>query len=211
MATNNTSVSTLKQQIHDDILQDIINGFYQLNQLINEKGLIERFAVSRAPIREALVELCNEGVLYSIPYYGYKISPLTVEDIRKIQEYRIVLECGFLYTHYDRIANADLSCLEELIAKEYTKDKEFDALTHWNQNIDFHLALFSFHGNTHALDSLKRTMTIQTRAYALRCWEKWHTPLFKDVSNFHELILDSIKNNDMLRAVNLLKADIQDI
>ena len=93
MNTNNTS---LKNQIYTSILNDIIIGVYPPDQVINEKGLMEKFSVSRAPVREALIELCNEKVLYSIPYYGYKITPVTDTDVANVKAYRSVVECGFM-------------------------------------------------------------------------------------------------------------------
>ena len=50
----NTNNSSLKNQIYTSILNDIIIGVYPPDQVINEKGLMEKFSVSRAPVREAL-------------------------------------------------------------------------------------------------------------------------------------------------------------
>ena len=41
--------------------------------LLTERELVERFQVSKAPIREALLRLCNEEVLTSIPRCGYVV------------------------------------------------------------------------------------------------------------------------------------------
>ena len=52
----------LKDQIYDKVLNEITEGYYQQNQIITERELIEKYGVSKSPVREALIELCNEKV-----------------------------------------------------------------------------------------------------------------------------------------------------
>ena len=63
----------LKEQIYDDIFERILKGSLPPNELIKENTLVEYYGVSRAPVREALLMLCTEGVLKSIPRAGYQI------------------------------------------------------------------------------------------------------------------------------------------
>ena len=205
MNTNNTS---LKNQIYTSILNDIILGNYPPEQVINEKGLMERFNVSRAPIREALIELCNEKILYSIPYYGYKITPLTDEDVANTKSYRCVLECGFMTENWRKFTPEALDKLETLHTSILSSKEESDAITHWNSNITFHLAFFEIYGNQYAYQHLRSAMSLQTRAYAQTRWSEWHSRLVHDVPAFHGPILEAIRNNDMDTALRLLRADI---
>ena len=39
------------------------NGEYRPNDILTENQMIEKFGVSKSPVREALVELCKDGVL----------------------------------------------------------------------------------------------------------------------------------------------------
>ena len=63
----------LKDQIYENILNEIIDGNYRQNDIITERELIEKYGVSKSPVREALVELCNEKILESRPRMGYQI------------------------------------------------------------------------------------------------------------------------------------------
>ena len=51
----------LKEQIHHHLFSDIVNGVYTPGSILHEKNLMEKYGVSRAPIREALIQLCSEG------------------------------------------------------------------------------------------------------------------------------------------------------
>lgn len=205
MGTNNTS---LKGQIYASILNDIIQGVYSQNQVLNEKSLMERFNVSRAPIREALIELCNEKVLYSIPYYGYKITPLTAEDISDAKSFRCILECGFMREYWHKFTPEILENLTRLHQEQVENREESDAITHWNNNIGFHLALFDVYGNKYAYQKLRSAMSLQTRAYAQTRWEEWHSHLFYEVPAFHGIMLEAIKKGEKDTAIHLLNADI---
>lgn len=54
----------LYRQIKDIIRDEILNGTVKSDQSITEAQLLERFGVSRAPIRQALKELTSEGFVY---------------------------------------------------------------------------------------------------------------------------------------------------
>ncbi len=44
-------------------MNGIFTDEYKPNQIINEQELVQKFGCSKTPIREALVTLCNEGIL----------------------------------------------------------------------------------------------------------------------------------------------------
>lgn len=67
----------LKKKVYDDVLQSIVRGEYSADDIISEGMLIEKYNVSKSPVREALVQLCSENVLKSIPRCGYMVVKLT--------------------------------------------------------------------------------------------------------------------------------------
>ena len=205
MNTNNTS---LKNQIYTSILNDIIIGVYPPDQVINEKGLMEKFSVSRAPVREALIELCNEKVLYSIPYYGYKITPVTDTDVANVKAYRSVVECGFMQEYWRKLTPDAIERLSAMVKEDMAQKEAGDAITNWNNNLRFHLAFFEIYGNQYAYNNLRSAMSMQTRAYAQARWNEWHSHIFHDFPAFNGPILEAIQENQMDRALRLLRADI---
>ncbi|MCB6367310.1 GntR family transcriptional regulator, partial [Intestinibacillus massiliensis] len=55
----------LKDMIYSKVFSSIIKGEYSANDIISEKQLIEKYQVSKSPVREALGKLCSEGILKS--------------------------------------------------------------------------------------------------------------------------------------------------
>jgi DNA-binding GntR family transcriptional regulator len=55
-------------------------------------SLAEQFGVSRGPLREAIRQLIEEGLLVTVPYTGTHVRELSVKDIQEIYSMRIALE-----------------------------------------------------------------------------------------------------------------------
>lgn len=65
--------SNLKDFVYKSIESDILAGNLHSGDIINEKDLVEKYGVSKSPVRDALIALCADGILKSIPRYGYEI------------------------------------------------------------------------------------------------------------------------------------------
>ena len=80
---------SLTDKIHDQILEMIVKNPSEGDQVLNEKRLMELFGVSKAPVREALIKLCSEGVLRSVPRFGYIVNHMSEKDSRDVMESRV--------------------------------------------------------------------------------------------------------------------------
>ena len=83
---------SLKEQVYTKIFNDLVVERFPPDEFLTEKQFIELYGVSKAPVREALIELCNEGILRSIPRLGYQIIPVTQKDITNSTELRLFIE-----------------------------------------------------------------------------------------------------------------------
>ena len=64
---------SLKEKVYSTILSSVISGQYPAGSFINEKTLCDELQASRAPVREALIELCAQDILKSYPRKGYLV------------------------------------------------------------------------------------------------------------------------------------------
>jgi DNA-binding GntR family transcriptional regulator len=84
--------STFRQHIAERLRSAILSGEIAPGTPLVETALAAQFDVSRGPLREALRELIEEGLLVTVPYTGTHVIALTVDDIREIYSMRITLE-----------------------------------------------------------------------------------------------------------------------
>lgn len=199
---------SLKSIVYRQTLNDIIKGEYKANQIINEQELVEKFGFSKSPVREALISLCNEGVLRNIPRYGYEVIRLTKKDVNEILRFRFFLEGGLLRDSYTLITEEQMNHLYQL--DDLCNASVDDMWVHWEHNMNFHLYLLSHSGNTYAYQQLEKSMGILKRAYAQFYWDKWNTEFNPVDMRYHRNILACINNRDIEGAIEKLELDLQE-
>src|SRR5260370_2635176 len=59
---------------------------------MREQELAERYAVSRQPVREALLRLEREHLVTVQPRQGYRVNPISLADARDLLRFRLALE-----------------------------------------------------------------------------------------------------------------------
>lgn len=196
-----------KQMIQHDIVQDIIRGEYLQTGLLSERQLMEKYGVTKSIVREALVELCSENVLRSIPRYGYEIVTLTEGEVRDILKFRVLVECNSLPTVVERASQDELAELA-LYTQTLSPSGDQDVWDAWDNNSKFHLQLIALGGNRYCYDQLKRSLSILKRAYAQFYWDQWRRVRFHFDSEHHLKITDSLKKGDLAAARAVLEEDI---
>lgn len=203
-------IQSLKSMIYCAILEGIIKDEYKPNQIISEKELVEKHGISKSPVREALVELCNEGVLRSLPRLGYEVIRLTRTDVDNILNFRLILESGYLKKCYQNLTTAQLDHLDQLNELCITKSLSDDMWIHWEHNKNFHLQLLSYANNEFAYSQLKKSLDILTRAYAQFYWDKWDSSYFPSDMKSHSKIINSLRNSNIDAALSYLELDLKD-
>ncbi len=84
--------ATLRAHIVERLRHAILVGDIPPGAPLVETALSERFDVSRGPLREALRQLIEEGLVVTVPYTGTHVAELSVEDVQEIYSLRTVLE-----------------------------------------------------------------------------------------------------------------------
>lgn len=75
---------TLKDHVYDYIADQILIGNLCPNEKINENAISQELAISRTPVREALIQLASEGILENQPRRGFVIKSLSEKDATEL-------------------------------------------------------------------------------------------------------------------------------
>jgi DNA-binding GntR family transcriptional regulator len=92
MALERVPRNTFREHIADRLRNSIIAGVLPPGSPITEMRLAAQFGVSRGPLREAIRQLIEEGLLVTVPYTGTRVIDISVSDVREIYSLRTVLE-----------------------------------------------------------------------------------------------------------------------
>lgn len=83
---------TLRAQVRRQILDRVLDGQFKPGERLVETFLSSQLQVSRAPLREALRELVDQGILVSEPYKGFRVRPVSERDLTELFSMRTALE-----------------------------------------------------------------------------------------------------------------------
>lgn len=83
---------TMSAQIAALLRRAILTGELQPGAQLVESALAISIGASRGPLREAMRQLVDEGLLVSVPYTGTRVVDISVQDINDIYAMRTCLE-----------------------------------------------------------------------------------------------------------------------
>lgn len=103
---------TLRAQVVDQIVDRVTGGIFKPGQRLTEIDLASQLQISRAPLREAIRELVDKGILVSQPYKGLRVRPISRQDLEELYSMRTALErfaftLAWPYRDHARIADLD--------------------------------------------------------------------------------------------------------
>lgn len=199
---------TLSQKVYGEIINNIITGKYNQNTVITESGLVQSLKISKSPVREALVLLCNEDILYSIPRYGYKLKVADYKYLQEIIQFRSIVEPAYLDKYFDKITEKEIANIQGKII-EMEKDKFNNPSEYWEQTSLFHLELAYSYRDEYFYDMLKKILEKQWITFSMLYWDNWSTVVDSKLDDNHGEILKAIKLRDKDKAIDMLVKDIR--
>src|SRR4051812_36668995 len=82
----------LRDNVYENLRSDILTCRLAPGDDMREQELAERYAVSRQPVREALLRLEREHLVTVQPRQGYRVNPISLSDARDLLRFRFALE-----------------------------------------------------------------------------------------------------------------------
>ena len=85
---------SIAARVYRGLRQDIVALKLAPRTRLSEKELSLQLGVSRSPIREALLKLADEGLVWIRPQSGTAVAPISIRDVYDGQFVREALECA---------------------------------------------------------------------------------------------------------------------
>jgi len=86
------NAKTLSEAAYDLIRRDVISGALEPDSKLRIEVLRDHYGVGASPLREALNRLAAEGFVVAIGQRGFRVAPMSGEELRDITRLRILLE-----------------------------------------------------------------------------------------------------------------------
>ena len=142
--------TVLRQKVYEQIKHDIITCKLAPGEPLSEHQFVDRFKVSKTPIREALTSLVQDGLVEYTPNRGFMVKTISVADIQEIFEARIFFETELFRLAVKRITDEEIDALEKQSRVDGDAKNPEYAETFLESNRSFHRALAAA-GRNHRL------------------------------------------------------------
>ncbi len=194
---------TIREQVANEIRTDVLSGRLSAGTDLREQILAKRYDVSRGPIRDALLQLTQEGLLEAKPNCGVKVGSAASEHIQPlVVELRRQIELFALDEVFGTFSEEDIDHLNDLTERLRVACEKGDFGEIVRLDMSLHRTIIEATGNSDLLAMwlpiVSRMMLHYTR----------HGNMMESVQE-HAAIVDAIRNQDKKAAINALTKNIQ--
>ena len=193
---------TIREQIADRLRHEVLSGQLAAGVPLRETQLAERFGVSRGPIRDALLQLTQEGLLTYQPNVGVKVGNGPDESLRNlILVLRRKIERNAVETGFERFTPEHVRHWESLLEQLRIACEQGDMPTLVEADMAIHRSILEAAGGD---DLVAIWLPIVLR---MRLWYSRHTDLM-EVYREHVPIIEAARRGDREAMAQALEDNI---
>jgi|SRR5437660_4211264 len=145
-----------KNQVVLAIKEAILTGSINPGDQIVESRIARELGSGIPLVREALIELEQDGFVQKTPYKGTIVTKLGPKEIREIFQLRVELEALAVEWAKENVTPDDIKDLQKLIRKMEQSGAELDLDQFYEIDLEFHRKLWAMSGNPYLVAVLER-------------------------------------------------------
>jgi DNA-binding GntR family transcriptional regulator len=196
---------SLTEMVADEVRARIIDGRISLGAGLSENSLAAELGISKTPVREALMQLKQEGLVQVLPQRGTYVFRLEAEQVVMISELRDVLEVAAIKAALARQPEALAKRLAALFASMRAAYEADDRIAYRTHDAAYHEAMIDCSGNPYIRNAYRQ---ISFCIQALRARLSNEAQLNRLSLADHREMLRLVKARDAAALAKLLQAHI---
>ncbi|MCL4744424.1 MAG: GntR family transcriptional regulator [Burkholderiaceae bacterium] len=197
--------SVLPERVSQVIIQGLLDGRLRPGDRLIESDLVGILGVSRSPIREALTELAQSGVIDREPGRGGRIREWSKRDLEDLFGVRSELEGYAARLLCSRFKPQHRAKFDRIVASMRDAARRTDFLAMIDLDLEFHDLLWKLTDNG-LLHQVLASLGQQFRLFLTLNW-KFHGGL-DEVADNHVRLLDAIATNDPVKAEKAMRQHV---
>lgn len=199
----------LAKRAYDQIKEAIVYVKIRPGDALSENTLANALDMSRTPVREALKELANEGLVEISPGRGAFVKDVSIKDIEEICELRTVLECQAAITAVNNITDSEIRAEEDVwlgFREKVKKGEKIDWETISRHDNEFHFLIINKCENAR-LKNIMNTLSYQSLRYQVMAAQTLNN--VDETIRLQLEVIDLLKERDIDKLVSNLKVHIE--
>jgi DNA-binding GntR family transcriptional regulator len=193
--------TSLRERVAESLRAALVSGRMAPGTTYSIPALAEQFGVSATPVREAMLDLVNEGIVAPVPNKGFRVVELTDAELDQITELRRLLEVPTVGTLAGAIDRSSIKRLRSLASAVSDAARRGDVVAYVEADRELHLALLAGAGNPRLVEIVGR-LRDQSRLYGLE--QLAAEGVLVDSANEHMQLIDALESGDRLAAERVM-------
>jgi DNA-binding GntR family transcriptional regulator len=198
--------TSVREQVRRILRAQVASGVLVPGQIYSAVALGETLGVSATPIREAMLDLANAGLVEAVRNRGFRILTVSPEDLDEIVKLRLMLEVPPLEDIVATATDEQLADLQPLAQEIVDAARRQDLPTYVLVDQTFHLKLLELTGNGRLL-TLVTELRDQTQLLGLR--RLGEAGQLVESGLEHLRILEALQARDAATAQALMRRHIE--
>lgn len=157
------TIPLLTDRAYERIHRDIISCVIAPGSEISEAQLCSQYKLGKAGVRVALTRLSHDGLLRAIPRRGYRVVPVTLQDIHDVFELRLMLEPAAARMAAGKVNTRELKAYDEVCRSGYQPGDPKSTSRFLEANKAFHVAIAQATGNARLAAAIELLLDEMTR------------------------------------------------
>ena len=183
-------------KIYEAIKADILCGGLDRRSFVNAGEIAEQYQVSKAPVRDALQVLCDQGYLVSYPRKGYMVNIFDREEANQIQNVRRHVEKYCVELAIEHATDEEIKSLGR-----YTKRNLPEQGNRYQSELQFHVRLAEIGGNEYLVEIVKNLAGKIAMA---------NIDTASDLC-YYEKVVEALLDRNLEEAIQYIEADIESL
>jgi DNA-binding GntR family transcriptional regulator len=193
--------TSLRERVAESLRAALVSGRMAPGTTYSIPALAEQFGVSATPVREAMLDLVNEGIVAPVPNKGFRVVELTDAELDQITELRRLLEVPTVGALAGAIDRSSIKRLRSLASAVSDAARRGDVVAYVEADRELHLALLAGAGNPRLVEIVGR-LRDQSRLYGLE--QLAAEGVLVDSANEHMQLIDALESGDRLAAERVM-------
>ncbi|MFI5063511.1 MAG: GntR family transcriptional regulator [Streptosporangiales bacterium] len=208
LSSQQSRESSVRGQVYRLLLRDIVQCRAEPGQSLSEKEVAAALGVSRTPVREAFLQLAEDGLLVISPQRGTAVARISGRQVRQAQFTREVLERAVLAVDCRNTAEQACGGLDSTLyaQRQAATRKDYEAFYDADELFHAELARLSGFEGVGRLAGGARAHLNRVR------WLSLPEPHgIDDALRQHEEIASAVRAGDAQRADQVLTAHLRSV
>jgi DNA-binding GntR family transcriptional regulator len=197
---------SLRAKASAAIRAGIITGQIEGGRIYSARTLAEQFGVSATPVREALLDLSNEGLVWPVRNRGFQIVEPSEHDLDEILELRLMVEVPAAGRAAKVLTEDDIALLRRWADAMEDAVERGDMAAFVENDMAFHLHVVGRIGNQRLVELIRR-LREQARLRGLA--QLAATGRLAATAAEHTELIQAFTERDSRRAQNLMREHLR--